>query len=196
MYLYYLLGWKGYIVKNPQKITVCNIFNANFHVIAFNPAIQLICKYEKSVASHSFPKLMCMIFVSVFYRDRIILAVPVSYHWMGRVSCCHSMTMTVRENTSLMTIPTSWPWMETQTSTPQLWYYWWTDFGSTAMWVLHAEESTLQEWVSRADVDTPFTKELGDPLRYGNVQHTVYSKCIYPYRRSVAKDPRYSSLEM
>lgn len=22
MYLYYLLGWKGYVVKNPQKITV------------------------------------------------------------------------------------------------------------------------------------------------------------------------------
>lgn len=22
MYMYYLLGWKGYIVKNPQKITV------------------------------------------------------------------------------------------------------------------------------------------------------------------------------
>ncbi|KAK6301520.1 hypothetical protein J4Q44_G00275730, partial [Coregonus suidteri] len=37
---------------------------------------------------------------------------------MGRVSCCHSMTMTVRENTSLMTIPTSWPWMGTQTFQP------------------------------------------------------------------------------
>ncbi|XP_029000539.1 chitin synthase 1 isoform X2 [Betta splendens] len=46
MYMYYLLGWKGYIVKNPHKITNTRQMNTRPSLVSLNAEISLLPQFD------------------------------------------------------------------------------------------------------------------------------------------------------
>lgn len=105
MYMYYLLGWKGYITKNPQKMPVSD-FLQSFVFYLYIPVKMLIVLLSDSSGWIPAEKVWSL--------------------WTVRFSFCLSTTMTTREDSFQTTTRTSWLWTETRTSTLKPWFYLWT----------------------------------------------------------------------
>lgn len=49
MYLYYLLGWKGYVAKNPPKIQVGCLFEHSFYYYPWNLKLTFDTAFELKI---------------------------------------------------------------------------------------------------------------------------------------------------